>query len=72
MKDLNFFKKAKKLLPAVSYDEIFQRITFSELKKFRFVVKENDVGRKFFIILKGEVHVLAKQIRSEVLLRDED
>lgn len=70
MKDFSFFLNTRKLLPDVSYNEIFQRITFKSYNKYKLVFREGEVGNRFFIILRGEVHVLVRKMRSELIEED--
>ena len=40
--------QTRKLLPDVSYNEIFQRITFKSYNKYKLVFREGDIGNRFY------------------------
>jgi len=57
-KDFSFFKKARSYLPRKNYLQLFKYVKYRKRPKFATVIRLNGTGRRFFIILKGEVTIL--------------
>ena len=76
MQTFDFFQKIKDKIPAENYMDLFKELRFETHQKNSLIFSFGDIGKKLFIILKGEVYVLVPKIKvqkeDDILIRKLD
>ena len=64
---LRFFKQKKEELEDVNYQTLLKEIGYKFQKKGEVVIRRGEIGRTYFVVLRGEVFVMVPVVTDKEL-----